>query len=254
MFLSQHFSYDRIKSIDMGVTMQYINKNLDSIHFGINRTVNEEYIGDTNYFQGVSNKPMEFDIEIAKLDGNKWTLNERQKISRWLFQNDYKEFISCDYPYIKYYAIFTEKTVRWDNGINEGFITAHVKIKDPYAYSSMFIERHVLENTENIIYIENMSNLNEYIYPVFEFTSLENQDVTFINLYDNLPPCKIDNLHKGEKIIIDNINEEVESDLPNSFRLSDFNMEWFRLVYGVNQIKIIGKIDLKIKYQFPVIM
>lgn len=64
MFLSQYFSYDRKKSIDMGVCLLYVNKNLDNIHFGLNREAIEERIGDRNYLYGITKKRKVRTIEL----------------------------------------------------------------------------------------------------------------------------------------------------------------------------------------------
>jgi hypothetical protein len=127
----------------------------------------------------------------------------------------------------------------------------------PFAYTVTQQEFYEIDQTDNIIELENRSNINNYYYyPIFEFTLTgDSTDVIFRNLSDGGRELTFTGLNQGETIYIDNMRGEIISStgLP---RLSKCNRKWFRLTTGVNRIQIItngtGGINLTTEMKFPI--
>lgn len=252
MYLNTNFEFNRIKSIDMNVGAYHVDDtSMTKNIFGVNRGINKDIFNNRSYFNGIENKPIEFDMSLAKINGEKWTQEERIKISEWLYQDEYKPLRLCDNPYLVYYAMISGNSERYDIGNNEGWINIHVECANPYCYTNLGVEKHIFNEYENSIEIKSRSNINEPCYPIFELESLDNQTIEFQPLYDRLSSTIIKNVKKGEKLIIDNLNQDIITKI-DKYKFSDFNKQWFELHKGINRIKIKGKMILYIKYQFPI--
>lgn len=265
---SQFFIYDGVKSSDMDLHIMRID------HSGFIETpytssvdIKQEKVTKkhTPYFFGVERDNIEFTVQLVLMDKynqpKKWTPQDRYKIARWLFHDEYKEFISSDDLGKRYFCIATS-----DSNLNlintQGFLEVTFTCNAPYGFSPMYIEPFDLtgNTTTRIIEVENRSNIIKRYRPKLEIeypnrTGFpETTDIILRNLSDGGREFKLTDVKKGEIYSFDNENRIIKSSrVINLNPLTHFNRNWLELTYGVNQIEIIGKCNVWIKSCFPII-
>ncbi len=265
---SQFFIYDGIKSSDMDLHIMQIN------HSGFIETpytssvdIKQKKVAKrhTPYFFGVERDNIEFTVQLVLMDKynqpRKWTPQDRYKIAKWLFHDEYKEFISSDDLGKRYFCIATS-----DSDLNlinsQGYMEVTFTCNSPFAFSPTYIEFFDLtgNTTSTIIEIENRSNIIKRYRPKLEIEYpnivgfSETTDIILRNLSDGGREFKLTDVKKGEIYSFDNENRIIKSSrVTNLNPLTHFNRNWLELVYGVNQIKITGKCNVWIKSCFPII-
>lgn len=255
MFLSQSFMYNGINSELMGVAIARTENGMIEMPFGHRREIVEEKLDkkETPYFYGFSNECLMLSITLCKLDGSSWTYEDRRKIVEWFYQEEYKPFISLDNPEVIYYCTAVGEPKRYDNGFEEGYVTLNLKCNSPYAYSPMYINTYDYKISKtNILEIDNTTNVKKYYYPEIEIEMVNGTEISIINLTNKGEEFKFTNLKKGEIIYINNDMQEIESSLKDTWRLSNFNKNWLKLVKGVNRLKINGNVKVAIRCCYPI--
>lgn len=265
---SQFFIFDGIKSSDMNLHIMKID------HSGFIETpytssvdIKEEKLAKrhTPYFYGVERDNIEFTVQLVLMDNynqpKKWTPQERYNVARWLFHDEYKEFISSDDIGKRYYCIATS-----DSDLNlinsQGYMEVTFTCNSPFAFSPTYVEFFDLtgNTTTTIIEIENRSNIIKRYKPKLEieYPNIagfpETTDIILKNLSDGGREFELTDVKKGEIYSFDNENRIIKSSRQvNLNPLTHFNRNWVELVYGVNQIEVIGRCHLWIKSQYPII-
>lgn len=263
MFVNLNFNFDGQDSIYKGLAVVRTGESgLIELPFGITQAPIEEKLKsiDEPFFYGIERSPITFPLTFAILDESiKWNDEKRLDIVNWLFQSDYKPFISEDHPDIEYYIMAVSDSKFFTNGIEQGYVTISFRMMTPFAYTVTQYDGtpYEITQTDNIIELENLSNIRDYYYyPIFEFTLTgDSTDVTFRNLSDGGRELTFAGLNQGETIYIDNKRCEVISDtgLP---RISKCNRKWFRLTTGVNRVMVVtngtGGANLTVEMKFPI--
>ena len=96
--------------------------------------------------------------------------------------------------------------------------------------------------------LENKSNIEKYVYPEIQIEFLENTSIILTNLSDGGKQFTFNNIPQNTVLDIDNGKHSIISS-DNKFYLDNFNKQWFRLVYGINQIKINNEFKGKISFK-----
>jgi Phage tail protein. len=252
-FISEYFIYDGINSTDYGVYLVKIDNAFIRTPFGYNREIVEEQIPrrDKPYFFRLQTKPLQFDITIALID-ELWTIERRMQIIEWLFQDDYKPFISGDNLDVIYYCMPVGDPERFDTSLNEGYANLTMRCNSPYAYSPTYIVNYYSGQSTNPIVLENISNVQRYNYPEIEIELLSGTGFSISNLTDGNRTLSFDNLQSGEIIYINNERKQIISSLPNTYRYSNSNKTWFRLVRGYNSVQITGDVNVSFRTVYPI--
>lgn len=264
MFLSEEFEYNGISSNTMGVSCVSIDSSgMKESPFGMKRSIREEKINgrDKPYFHGFEKECLTFKMTIGKIneDNLEWTFEERKKISEWLYTDYYAPLLSLDNPEVIYYCTPIDDGLRFDNGIMQGYITITMKCNAPYPFSPTYIEEYKYEqNIDNIIEINNLSNVTKYYYPEIQVCS-DDTNFKLINLTNNGEEFTFNNIDKGETIYINNEMKQIETDKKDLkgnkvYRLTNFNKNWFKLVKGVNRIKVEGNVNVLFRCSYPIII
>ncbi len=253
---SQHFIFDGISSAEMGLSIIRLDTDFVESPYLANKSIIEEQIFRRNmpFFYGVEQSPLEFKLKLSLLD-EEWTQKKRYEIARWLFHDTYKSFQTGDDLGKFYYVICVDQGNLYTVG-KKGYVELTFRNNAPFAWAPPYIDHYNLSynTTKEIIQIANKSNINEYYYPDVEFQLIgKSTGISLKNLSDCGRIFSFNGLQTGEIISIDNKNKYIISDNPLVYRFANFNKNWFRLVYGVNQIEVTGKCDLKIRMQFPII-
>lgn len=254
-FISEYFMYDGIDSRQKGVIAIHKDSGLLQMPFAFKRNVIEEKIKRVNnpYFYGFENESFIFNITIMTMDDIEWTDEKRMEIVNWLYQDEYKPFISGDNTGIIYYCTPINDAKRFDNCLKQGYVTITFKCNSPFGYTPIYNTHYDYRNSKtNIIEIENLGNVERYYYPEIQVKILDGKDFKIINQSDGGNSFEFKNLNVGETIYINNNLKQIVTNNPNTYRLSNFNKKWFRLVKGKNVIRIDGAIIADFRMSFPV--
>jgi len=256
-FVSTYFEYDNISSYEMGVRLIQINPGMINSSFGYDRSpITEKIKGrDKEFLFGVDTNVHKFSIAITTLDNKPWTKELKMRVAKWLFQTQYKPFVSGDSLDIIYYCMADGHADRYDTSTGHGYIAVDFICNSPYAFSPTYIDVYSYDTfpTETIA-LNNYSNVNKYFYPEVEITMIDDTDVIITNLTNGGEQFTFSELEVGEVVYINNQSKQIISSLPNTYRLNNFNKKWLRLVEGVNRLKITGKVRVVFKSSFPIIL
>lgn len=258
MFLNTDFTYDGISSTVMNVHLISADTGMVEMPFGYSREIIEESISNKSqpYFFGFKRDCLKLDIEIGKIgctnEECEWTYEERKKIVEWFWQDEYKPFVSLDNPELIYYCTPIGESKRFDNGLLHGYIKLQLRCNSPHAYSPTYIESYNYQlGMSNVIEITNLSNVDEYYCPEIQFNMLNSNDITIVNLTTG-EDFIFTGLEIGENVYVDNALKQIETDKADTYRLSNFNKKWLRLVKGVNRLEIIGEVNVVFRGSYPI--
>ncbi|GCD11792.1 phage tail domain-containing protein [Clostridium tagluense] len=258
MFINTDFTYDGILSSDMNVHIISTKSGMVEMPFGYSREIIEESVPFRSqpYFFGFQRKCMTLEIELGKIGENEkdteWTYEEKKKLVEWFWQKDYKPFISLDNPELIYYCTPVGDSTRFDNGYAHGYVKLQLRCNSPHAYSPTYVKSYDYQvGVLNIIEITNPSNVNEYYYPEVQFKMMNSTSITIRNLTTG-EEFTFTGLNIGENIYVDNSLKQIETDMLDTYRLSNFNKKWLRLVKGVNRLEIIGKVNVVFRSSYPI--
>lgn len=241
--------------------------------FGSKRTLITEQNphNPLSFDYGYNSDPIKGEILIA---GKETALNAHKlsDIAAWLYQDDYKPFISNDNPDILYYIKFVDEHELFLGSNDQGYITLSFISNAPWAWGREFEYTVDLRKTgETEIIIDNISNEKNYngLFVSIEYYRYNNEPYTICNLrntkIDNafilddlyIENKKIDkySILDGETIQIHMGYQDVVSDNPLlPSRMINCNRKWVNLLYGENTLRLTGHGIFTIKCQFPLIV
>lgn len=177
------------------------------------------------------------------------TPEAKREILAWLSDNqDFKKLVihSPELEMYYYRCIFKDIQTVNVNGVCVGFTMTAV-FDSYYQYGTDSVRALKDGNYNNYeLKIPNLSDIQEYVYPIVELTvtDLTDNTVSIINKTDDeTREFKLVNIPVNTKIIIDNELKIIDG---SGISLSDFNKNWLRLRKGVNKLTITMKGSLKI--------
>lgn len=253
---SLNFIFDGITSESKDLNIVRMSSGLvQDPYMGSKSVIETEVFGkDVPYFHGVEKKVIEFTLQMSPYEST-WTPEKRYEIARWLLHDTYKSFQSLS-DLTKYYYVICVNGDNIFHTNDNGYVELTFRTNAPYAFSPIYLNEYDLSanTTTDTIQIENGSNINDYYYPKVEIgLAGTTTGITLKNLSDGNREFSFTGLSSGETISVDNENKYILSDMPSVYRFSKFNKNWFRLVYGINQIEVTGECVITVKTQFPII-
>ena len=205
------------------------------------------------YYHGKKYKPLSFRIAITCPDGG-MTHEKMYDIAKWLTVDEYKPFIADDNTGRMYYCMCINEADFITNGLNEGYVELEFRCRDGFAWTIPTFITHDLSTitTATTIQVANHSNVKQYHYPNVQITlESTNTAVSIVNLSDGGHTFSFTGLSVGEVLEVDNDKKRIESDTADN-RFPEWNKNWLRLKYGVNNLQVTGKCTLVFRMQFPI--
>jgi phage-related protein len=248
---SLYFTYNGIKSTDMGVTQISLSNGLFEEEFVAPKNIIEEKIRgrDTPYFFGVERDPLSFSMGIYFDNG--MDDDSKRKVKRWLDQDTYLPLIFSSNLSRIYYAMVVNDSKEIHNGLEEGYLQLQMRCDSPYAYSPTYYSK-IYEFNGNAsgteIIIENNGDVE--CKPTIYIEKIGNGNVDIINQSNAGQTFSFTDLNDQEIVFVDCENEVIITDLIGQYRYDSFNDEYLTLVRGVNTLKIVGDLKLMFKYRF----
>lgn len=258
MFKDKYFIFDGKRSKDLNLAIVSVGDSDTERQFGVNRNVSEISGVNIPIFTGFENECPSIPLTIAKLDSYNEIIpfkkGEKDEICAWLFQNEYKPFISMDDENKVYYVVFTEGNI-YTNGLEQGYINLTMRLSSPYAYSNVMND-FVRVNNYKEINVFNDNNINSDIVPDIEIEMLGDSNKIEILNKMNGSKFLLENLEKGEHIRVygDGLMDIVSLNNKNRNLFIKSNKKFLRLRKGRNkiEIKVNGMAEVKIIYQYPI--
>lgn len=140
-----HFSYDGVKSVDMGLLNCKIDGGMFEETFLASREIQETKINGNNkpYFSKVGFEPLEFKLTFAF----EHSYDERKirEVARWLNQEYYKPFYTIDNPDRIFYCMLVGDSNLVHTGNKEGYIELTFRCDSPYSYTQTI-------NKDNLVF------------------------------------------------------------------------------------------------------
>ena len=223
--------------------------------FGLNSSLEtQDGIGDNKLFINRKNNTYSFEVEITKLinDYMPKSISEEEydDIVRWLMTDEPKVFHVGG---LIHYGCFTSAT-EFHTAKRCGIITLQFESIYPYAFSPLIVSRYVVSGTKTIK-LQNKTNINnKNVYLDLTIKKTKNSgNVTIKNKRTN-KYFTINNLALNEeiKVLGESAKEVISITNKNKNLFDDLDYNSFPyLVYGANEIEIIGDCEIQIEYQCP---
>jgi len=178
-------------------------------------------------------------------------------IHKWLFgQMGYKKLVIVqeDMSSMYYNCFLTDpKSVSIGN-LGYAF-EATVVCDSPWAWSNdkTFTRTYATDNVNDTFVFVNESANKDYLYPEIAFTlNSLGSGITITNVTDSNRQFIFAGITPLETITVDN-NRQILSSSTGLYRLSKFNLNWFRLLQGMNTINISGGVSsFSMDYKFAI--
>jgi phage-related protein len=196
------------------------------------------------YLLGVQQAPvLSFDVQFT----SPWELmaEDIKIIQAWLFgKTDYKklQIVQYDMQNIYFNCFLTApRIIRAGNKIQG--IAGTVVCDSPFAwaYAKSLTKTYAYTANETFLFL-NESDNSYYEYPAISATvSVYGGGFSVKNITDSNRTFTFTGLSANEVLSVDNEHCIISSST-GLLRLTNFNQNWFRLVYGVNQLQITGNV------------
>ena len=217
------------------------------------KTILEQRVkGKTSgYFQGIEYSSRVIPVSFAF--NNTFDNDKLQNAIRWLCNQDYyKPLIFSENPNKIYYALVAESESKLIHNYNySGYINLNFRCNDYYAFSKIYQKVYDLtNNTESGTIIEIMNLGDITIYPKLEIYKNTTEAFQINNLSNSNAEFKFNSITNQTTVTVYNEEEIIESSNVGEYLNNQFNDNYLALVRGNNRLKILGKAQLKITYQY----
>ena len=279
-FTAKSFVFNGINSEDFDVVIAWIDSvDIDTSNNGLNREIyksitNKRKVKDNMY--GTENtEPIVFPFSIVKIHGGEISRPESIRINQWLTHSPLPQLLKFndnDSYMLHYYAVCTQIN---DIIIGGKLIGKELRFEtnSPYAFMGK-IEKTFDITESQTFYLNNTADTYDgYFYPNITINTTSTDKIVIENMTDKksvtLDMNNITTDENGNKTVILNcmnmtitdINDKLiyASDLGwNAYYQSYVfstdsymnNIYWFRLLNGMNEIKITGDCTFKIECEF----
>jgi len=239
MLKATTFSYDGIFSGQYGLMIAGIDEDYVQDTTPFNYTVHAVKTKRAKRFSfsGIENEEMP-QFQFSVISETPIPDIIRRELLRWLVgRNGFRklQLHQPDYQDYEYNCIFAQAGLKYINGECHG-INLTATFDSPYAYGRANKKTITSDGTDwvSVKIINDSDIVDDYIYPVVKF----NAPISIINATDNVGRIfEYDNMTLTEKVEIDNELKIITSNIGGD-KLGNFNLNWLRLIRGVNELRI----------------
>ncbi|MCP1159458.1 distal tail protein Dit [Bacillus infantis] len=248
---SLDFSFNGLSSREMGVIQVSTDNGLFEEGFLPSRSISEEKIrgNDKPYLYGVTYEAKTFPLSLY-FDGKLDNMKLRQ-LAAWLNVETYQPLSFEDYPDRIFYCMPVNDSQYVHNGLKQGYLNLTMRCDSPYSYSPEFSSKtHTFENNMDGTVIEYTNGGDTQCSPLLYVEKIGDGDISILNLNFNGREFKFTDLVDGEKLVIDNEKQTIETDLPLTYRYDNFNNMYLVMIVGVNRLLVTGDCKIQFKSRF----
>lgn len=205
---------------------------------------------DTPYYYGVRYKPLSFKLQLSTLDDSPWTFEKRREIARWLDTSEFEEFYLASNPSQIYYINYQGGIDLTYNGQLFGYLDVEFLNLSPYSHSPIYSHSNDLSDITTPTIVEFINNGDLPVTPEMQILKIGDGDLSIKNTSDGGIDFKFSALKNNETIYIDNDLRHISTDIPNTYRLDNFNGNYLSMPRGVNRLEVSGKCEILWRYKF----
>ena len=278
-FTAKSFVFNGVNSEDFDVIIAWIDSDVDVSTNGLNREIikstnNKRKIKD-NIYGTETTETIIFSLSLVKIDGSEIERPESIRINQWLTSSPLPQLLKFndnDSYMLHYYAVCTQIN---DIVIGGRLVGKELRLEtnSPYAFMNK-IEKNFDVTDTQIFYLNNTSDTYDgYFYPTISISTTDNNKIVIENITDKksvtLDFTNVNSDENGNKTVILSSENMILSDKNNDLLClsavgwgKDYqsyvsstdsymtNLYWFRLVNGLNEIKVTGNCNFKIECEF----
>lgn len=243
------FVYDGKYSSDYGLYNISLSNGMYEETFTASRSIKETTVrGNLKpYFQGLEYEPLEFDLSFAF--DKTWDDKTIREVARWLTQDYYKPLWFSEHPDRLFYCISVDDQKLVHNGLKQGYVTLTMRCDSPYSYTPVMTSG-VHNFTAGTGRIDFSNDGDTILKPEIWIQKIGNGDVSIRNLTNRGAEFKFKGLLDNETVYVDNEREFIETSIPSTYRIENFNNNYMELVTGVNTLEVTGACKINFRYQF----
>jgi hypothetical protein len=258
LFYGLNFVFDGKASEDYGLSIaNFESGGSKDSQAGSEATLHQKrvYRKPKPYFYGRTfDNPLEFELTIAA--ENPIAGYDRSVIESWLLgRSGYLPLmiIQEDIGNVIFNVIFTQASAKYAGNFNRGF-TLHGICDAPWGYeypktlTKTYSGSAIVDETFTFY---NASSDNDYLYPEISFTTSGiGTFFDLVNNTDNGRTFEFRSISPYETITVDNYKQIITTD-KYIMRIDKFNKKFFRLVQGMNSIRLVSAItNFTMTYSF----
>lgn len=250
---SVYFYFNNRKSSELGIYLVNIESGLKSTRFLSEKQIISEVIAgnDVPYVYGAQRSPLTFTLTLACLE-EKWTIDKRREIARWLDTDTFEEFYSTDCIDKRYYFRYQGGIDLTHNGSEDGYIQVEMINIAPYAYSPVQQKRFDMSSITSPTIIEVENNGDGILTPEIWIEKINDGNLSLINLNDSGKEFKFTNLYSNEAVYVDCKLRHIETDMVDMYRYDSFNGNYLKLLQGKNRIQVSSPCKLLFQFQYVI--
>jgi phage-related protein len=245
---SLYFSFAGRKSIEFPIANVSIGSGLFEESLTSPKSIIETTVpyNNTPFFQGVKRDPKTIPLRFGFLEP--WNDEMIDEIIRWLDKDYYQPLYFSSNKDRIFYAMSTDTIDQIHNGLKNGYVNITFRTKGSETFSPDIYSSVYKVEEETMIELDNLGHVD--VFPEINLQKISDGDFTIINLSDNGEEFKFTGLKDNEELYINCQTRDIESSLPNTYRIDDFNDNYLKLVYGRNLLRIKGDCHLMFKYRY----
>ena len=252
---SLYFTYDGINSQDLGIINCHVETGLYQEPFLANRELVQVKIryNDKPLFQRIKKNQIEFKLSFAFEDT--WDEQSIRKIARLFDKDFYAPMIFSSNPEVIYYCLCVDDSEKIHTGLRQGYLQLQFICDSSYAYSPTY-STEVYDLTDNppegtIITIQNKGDVP--IKPVIKVEIIDGSSFSIQNMSNSGKTLSFSGLDVGEVLELNGEYEDITTSKPLTYRFDAMSGDFLELVYGVNNLKILGKIKIQFIYEYKIL-
>lgn len=138
------------------------------------------------------------------------------------------------------------------NGLGQGVLTTTMHSNSFHLYSplnsSQVYDLSANPTAGTLIQLGNSGDIE--MKPTVIITTTVAGDIRIVNESNGNDELKFTGLVNGETIIIDCEREDIQTDIPNTYRYSNSNLNFLELPKGTNKLRVYGKCKISFKYEY----
>lgn len=274
---SKSFIFNDINSEDFNVVIAWINEpdvSSNGLTKEIKKNETNKIKTKDNIYGTENTEPVIFKIGLVRIDGTEITRDESMRINAWLTSSPLPQilkFNDTDSCMLHYYAVCTEII---DNLVGSRLVGKEVVFTTNSCFAFMQNFEKIFEiKKEQTFDLNNLADTYDGIYyPTITITTQEEKiiienitdkksltiDTTNIIAENNNKTIILDCSNmivlggNGKLVPISNLgwDEDYKSYVSSTNEYINY-IYWFRLIKGINKIKVVGNCNFKIECEYP---
>lgn len=247
------FHYAGYDSEDFGAIQASFNSGLFEETVVSNRNIIETRIRGQakSYLHGIEQDPIEFELNVTLSEKN--SDDEIDNAIKWLKQDKYQPFYVIGSTKRKIIYCMPSGEIKLShNGLGQGVLTMTMHSNSFLMYSpinsSQNYDLSANPSTGTVIQLGNSGDIE--MKPIITIVTSSAGDIRIVNESNGNDELSFTGLANAETITIDCEREDIQTDLPNTYRYSNSNLNFLELPKGTNKLRVYGKCKISFKYEY----